>query len=87
MIKQYENGIVEKSNNEENLYSINQIIKLYPVLSKHILTNAINKGELKVTWIGNKRYFTLNDIDNYLSKRQQTVSNDIPRQLENWRNK
>lgn len=57
------------------------------MLSKHILTNAINNGELKVTWIGNKRYFTLNDIDSYLSQKQETVVNNLPRQLENWRNK
>lgn len=56
------------------------------MLSKHILTNAINNGELKVTWIGNKRYFNLTDIDNYLSKKQDKVINDIPKKIESWRN-
>ena len=71
---------------EEDLYSINQVIEIYPMLSKHILTNAINSGELKVTWIGNKRYFALTDIDNYLSRKQEKIMNDIPQKIESWRN-
>ena len=57
IIKEYENGTTtepEITNND--LYSINQVIELYPILSKHIITNGINDGSLKVTWIGNKRF-------------------------------
>lgn len=89
LIKKYEsdipNDMIENKKSEE-LYSINEIINLYPLLSKHILTNAINNGELKVTWIGNKRYFSLNDIDNYLKQKEEKVVNDIPDTIESWRN-
>lgn len=89
MIKAYENNtyIVKEEKVEEELYSINQVIQLYPVLSKHLITNAINNSELKVTWIGNKRYFKLNDIEDYLKLKQEKVVNDIPKKIESWRNK
>lgn len=87
VLKEYEEGASTEKIKEDNLYSINQIIDLYPILSKHILTNAINNNELKVTWIGNKRYFNLNDIDNYLSKKQDKTVNDISEKLASWRNK
>lgn len=89
IIKNYENNIsvdLEEEKKNDNLYSINQVINLYPLLSKHILTNAINNGELKVTWIGNKRYFNLNDIDNYLKQKEEKIVNDIPKNIESWRN-
>ncbi len=87
LVKEYEDGVSVEKTKEEDLYSINQVIDLYPMLSKHILTNAINNSELKVTWIGNKRYFNLSDIDDYLQKKQDKVVNDIPEKLESWRNK
>lgn len=91
LIKNYENGNNNDSNcdskKDEDLYSINQVIELYPLLSKHIITNAINNGELKVTWIGNKRYFSLNDIDNYLENKQEQVVNNVPEVINSWRNK
>lgn len=89
MIKAYENNtyIVKEEKVEEELYCINQVIQLYPVLSKHLITNAINNSELKVTWIGNKRYFKLNDIEDYLKLKQEKVVNDIPKKIESWRNK
>lgn len=86
LVKEYEDGVSVEKTKEEDLYSINQVIDLYPMLSKHILTNAINNSELKVTWIGNKRYFNLSDIDDYLQKKQDKVVNDIPEKLESWRN-
>lgn len=89
MIKAYENNtyIAKEEKIEEELYSINQVIQLYPVLSKHLITNAINNSELKVTWIGNKRYFKLNDIEDYLKLKQEKVVNNIPKTIESWRNK
>ncbi len=87
LIKEYEDGVSIEKTRDEDLYSINQVIDLYPMLSKHILTNAINNGQLKVTWIGNKRYFSLGDIDDYLAKNHEKVVNDIPEKLESWRNR
>lgn len=88
MIKKYEEGTPTKNEtkNNEDLYNINQVIEIYPLLSKHLLTNAINNGELKVTWIGNKRYFSLNDIDNYLKAKQEIVKNNAPNIIKSWRN-
>lgn len=86
LFKEYENGLSIESNKEEDLYSITQIIELYPMLSKHILTNAINDGDLKVTWIGNKRHFYLKDVENYLRKREEKIINNIPETIETWRN-
>jgi len=89
VIKNYEENsyVKEEIKVNDELYSINQIIELYPLLSKHILTNAINNGELKVTWLGNKRYFNLNDINEYLKLKQETVHNTVPETLESWRNR
>ncbi|MBE6152767.1 MAG: helix-turn-helix domain-containing protein [Firmicutes bacterium] len=89
LVKAYEDNssIVKEEKDEEKLYSINQVIQLYPLLSKHLITNAINGGELKVTWIGNKRYFKLNDIDDYLKQKQEKVVNSIPETIQSWRNK
>jgi len=89
VIKNYEENsyVKEEIKVNDELYSINQIIELYPLLSKHILTNAINNGELKVTWLGNKRYFNLNDINEYLKLKQETVHNSVPETLESWRNR
>lgn len=88
MVKAYEDNtyFIKEEKVEEELYSINQIIQLYPLLSKHLITNAINNGELQVTWIGNKRYFKLNDIDDYLKLKQEKVNNNIPSTIESWRN-
>lgn len=86
LIKQYESGTMEIKMENEDLYSINQVIELYPMLSKHILTNAINNGDIKVTWLGNKRYFSLLDVDNYLKEKQKQNRNDIPATIESWRN-
>ena len=88
LIKKYENNTYVESENIEKenvLYSINQVIELYPLLSKHILTNAINNGELEVTWIGNKRYFKLIDIDNYLKQKSGIITNNMPDIIQSWR--
>lgn len=83
LIKEYETGTRDVVKEENELYSINEIINLYPLLSKYIITNAINEGTLKVTWVGNKRYFKLEDIENYLKNQQD---NNISEQIANWRN-
>lgn len=88
IIKEYENGTTtepEITNND--LYSINQVIELYPILSKHIITNGINDGSLKVTWIGNKRYFKLEDIDIFIKNNQEKSNNAITSAIASWREK
>lgn len=87
-MKNYENDSVAIENKESDgdLYSINQIIELYPILSKHIITNAINDGKLKVTWIGHKRYFKLDDIEEYLKTKQEKNNNNISDKIRGWRN-
>ena len=64
----------------EELYGINDICKIYPKMTKHIITAAINTGELPVTWIGNERCFYLKDIENYLESK--TIRKDVTA----WRN-
>lgn len=51
------------------MFGINEIIKIYPQLSKHILTNAINGGLLPVTWVGNQRCFYISDVEKYLRSK------------------
>ena len=67
LIKSYENNLeldtVKESKKE--LYSINEIMEIYPKLSKYIITKAINEKLLPVTWIGNERHFYISDIDNF----------------------
>lgn len=86
MIKDYEKFDSSQIRQEDSLYSINQVIELYPILSKHIITNAINNNDLKVTWIGNKRYFNLKDIDDYLLNHQEKINNNVSNLIETWRN-
>ncbi len=88
MIKEYETGATTENDTKENeLYSINQVIDMYPLLSKHIITNGINDGNLKVTWIGNKRYFKLEDIEEFIKNKQDKSSNMISTTIASWRNK
>lgn len=86
MIKAYENNDTsEFENREKQLYNINQIIEMYPLLSKHIITNGINDGNLKVTWIGNKRYFNLDDIESFIRNKQEKSNNIISDTIASWR--
>lgn len=88
IIKEYENGTTtEPEITNKDLYSINQVIELYPILSKHIITNGINDGSLKVTWIGNKRYFKLEDIDVFIKNNQEKSNNAITSAIASWREK
>ena len=69
LIKEYEdyNKVKKAIEVKEELYGINEICEIYPVMTKHKITKAINAGELPVTWVGNERCFYLKDIDNYLA--------------------
>lgn len=82
LIKSYENNleldIVKESKKE--LYSINEIMEIYPKLSKYIITKAINEKLLPVTWIGNERHFYISDIDNFLQASTNKKNN-----ITTWR--
>lgn len=71
LIKSYEDNVRlgKVKQDVEQLYSIGEIIEIYPKLTKHILTKAINSGVLPVTWVGNERCFYLKDVDNYLANQ------------------
>lgn len=77
LIKKYEDNLrIRKAQQQvDQLYNVNEIGEIYPKLTKHILTNAINKGDLPVTWIGNERCFYMSDIQKYLDANTQ--QNDI----------
>lgn len=81
-IKKYENSclITEVQNEKEKLYGIEEIISIFPQLSKHIITKAINNNEIHATWIGNKRYFSISEINKLLKCEKPTNNN------ESWRN-
>ena len=68
----------------EKLYGIDEVTKIYPKLSKYILTNAINAGLLPVTKVGNKRHFYKKDIEEYL--KSNTTKIDVAAELNTWRN-
>ena len=82
LIKSYENNLeldtVKESKKE--LYSINEIMEIYPKLSKYIITKAINEKLLPVTWIGNERHFYISDIDNFLQASTSKKNN-----ITTWR--
>ncbi len=82
LIKSYENNLeldtVKESKKE--LYSINEIMEIYPKLSKYIITKAINEKLLPVTWIGNERHFYISDIDNFLQASTNKKNN-----ITTWR--
>ena len=86
IIKEYESGEIKTTESKESeLYNINQIINLYPLLSKHIITNGINNGKLKVTWIGNKRYFKLEDVEDFIKSRQDKSNSILSEKIASWR--
>ena len=85
LMNDYENSkkVITIKEETETLYGINEVTKIYPKLSKYILTNAINKGLLPVTWVGNQRHFYKKDIEEYL--RSNTTKIDVAEELNTWR--
>ncbi len=78
------NANVEKlKDNKEQLYTVKDIEKIYPMLSKYHLTKAIKDGELPVTYVGHKRFFYLKDIDAFLEKN--TLRELRPNSVTSWR--
>lgn len=84
-IKKYQLEVMAEKIKEEKeqLYSITEVEKIYPKLSKYILTKAINEGQLPVTFIGNVRHFYLKDIDAFLERSRQQKLN--PNSFTSWR--
>lgn len=84
-IKQYQiDTNTEKIKDEkEQLYSIKEVEKIYPMLSKYLLTKAVNEGQLPVTYIGHVRHFCLKDIDDFLERNTQKKLS--PNSFTSWR--
>ncbi len=85
IFKEYEDSqeLLEVKNSLDRPYTIAEIQEIYPQLSKHILSDAISKGLLPVTTIGNSRNFYLKDIEEYLQKC--TTRNDPLPNLDSYR--
>ncbi len=73
LIKKYEDNVrIRKAKQEvDQLYGINEIGEIYPKLTKHILTKAIQDGSLPVTKVGNERCFYMSDIQKFLESNTQ----------------
>ena len=86
LIKKYEYSLnIQNEKKETNpMYSINEVITIYPQLSKHIITKYISDGILPVTRIGNHRYFYKLDIENILKAKTEQIN--ITNKLNTWRN-
>ena len=86
LIKSYEENINvrEELNNADKMFDINEVISIYPQLSKHLITKYINEGLIPVTRIGNHRYFYKNDIDNFLKSKEELK--DKKKNYNSWRN-
>lgn len=86
LIKKYEYSLnIQNEKKETNpMYSINEVISIYPQLSKHIITKYISDGILPVTRIGNHRYFYKLDIENVLKSKIEQIN--VTNQLNSWRN-
>ena len=84
LIKIYEDNMKVNQLKEDTkqLCGITEVIKIYPSLSKYILTNAINDGLLPVTWVGNERHFYISDIEAFLQTRTQK---NKAHSLTSWR--
>ena len=85
LIKIYEDSQSINSAKEQTdrLYSINEVTKIYPKLTKYILTKAINDGTLSAIWIGHERHFYAKDIENYL--QSNTKKKEISNSINSWR--
>lgn len=86
ILKKYEDSsnITKEKEKVNSIYSINDVITLYPCLSKHIITKHINEGKLPVIRIGNHRYFYKEDIENILQAKPEKIN--ISNKLNTWRN-
>ncbi len=80
IVKKYERDEYFKTEESEDdtLYSLSEILTIYPSLSTYLITKAINEGKLNVKWLGNRRYFYKKDILEFINSSSEKDSN-------NWR--
>lgn len=60
---------IEQSNIQETsdeIYSINQLIKKYPIFTRYSLNKAMKENGLPYFSLGSKKYFKKSDVDNWL---------------------
>lgn len=78
IVKKYEDGETVKEKEDTKLYTLNEIINMYPSLSTYLITKAINENKLKVIWIGNRRHFYKKDVENFINSDKKKIET-------NWR--
>lgn len=85
LLKRYESNLTikEETNNTKKMYSISEVINIYPQLSKHLLTKYINEGLIPVSKIGNQRYFYKDDIENFLKSKIEIKNSNLI--MDSWR--
>jgi len=86
LLKKYESNLTikEETKNTEKMYSISEVITIYPQLSKHLLTKYVNEGLIPVSKIGNQRYFYKDDIENFLKSKSEIKNSNLI--MDSWRN-
>lgn len=78
LVKKYEDGETIKEKEDIKLYTLNEIINMYPSLSTYLITKAINENKLKVIWIGNRRHFYKKDVESFINSDKKKIDT-------NWR--
>lgn len=78
LVKKYEDGETIKEKEDTKLYTLNEIINLYPSLSTYLITKAINENKLKVIWIGNRRHFYKKNVESFINSDKKKIDT-------NWR--
>lgn len=75
LVKKYEDGETIKEEENKKLYTLNEILIMYPSLSTYLITKAINENKLKVVWIGNRRHFYKKDVEKFLNPDKKRETN------------
>ncbi len=78
IVKKYEDSETINEKEDKKLYTLNEIIELYPQLSTYLITKAINENKLKVIWIGNRRHFYKKDVESFINSDKKKIET-------NWR--
>lgn len=78
LVKKYEDGETIKEKEDTKLYTLNEIVNMYPSLSTYLITKAINENKLKVIWIGNRRHFYKKDVESFINSDKKKIET-------NWR--
>lgn len=78
IVKKYEDGETIKEKEDTKLYTLDEIINMYPSLSTYLITKAINEDKLKVIWIGNRRHFYKKNVESFINSDKKKIET-------NWR--